>query len=101
MLDISKDIQSLTDFKKNTPAFLNELKESERALVLTINGRSELTVMSAETFQGMLSHIEELETLAGIRRGLEDVKAGRVRPASEAFAEMRQTLDVSTPEDSE
>ena len=31
-----------------------------------------------------------LEAVAGIRRGYEDVKAGRTRPAQEFFDEMRQ-----------
>lgn len=30
------------------------------------------------------------ETVEGIRRGYEDVKAGRTRPSAEVFAEMRQ-----------
>ena len=32
MLDISKDIRSLTEFKRETPKFLVELKSSGRAL---------------------------------------------------------------------
>ena len=35
---------------------------------------------------------ERLEMLEGIRRGLEDSDAGRVRPADEVFAEMREKL---------
>ena len=32
------------------------------------------------------------ETLEGIRRGMEDVKAGRTRPARQAIAEIRDKL---------
>ena len=42
MLDISRDIHSLTDFKKNTSEFINQLKETGEPVVLTINGRAEL-----------------------------------------------------------
>jgi len=35
---------------------------------------------------------ERAETIAGIQRGLEAGAAGRVRPASEVFAEMRAKL---------
>ena len=49
----------------------------------------------------MLSHIEELETLAGIRRGLEDVKAGRTQLLSEAFEGMRSELGVKRKSDAE
>jgi hypothetical protein len=34
--------------------------------------------------------LEYTETLEGIRRGLEDVAAGRVRPAREVFEDLRK-----------
>ena len=34
------------------------------------------------------------ETIDGIRRGYEDVKAGRTRPASEFLADFRQKHDI-------
>ena len=44
MLDISRDIQSLTDFKKNTSEFVNQLKQTGEPVVLTINGKAEVAV---------------------------------------------------------
>jgi predicted transcriptional regulator len=35
----------------------------------------------------------ELETVAGIERGLADMRAGRVVPHDEAMARLRQTID--------
>jgi putative addiction module CopG family antidote len=37
---------------------------------------------------------EEARVLEGIRQGLEDVRAGRGRPAEEVFAEIRRELDL-------
>ena len=37
MLDIKRDINSLSNFKRNTPEFLRQLKETDRPVVLTIN----------------------------------------------------------------
>lgn len=34
------------------------------------------------------------EAVAGIRRGYDDVKAGRTRPATELLAELRQKHDI-------
>ncbi|HKI17344.1 MAG TPA: type II toxin-antitoxin system Phd/YefM family antitoxin [Isosphaeraceae bacterium] len=42
---MSRDIHPLTDFKRNTPAFLRQLKESGYPLVLTVNGKAEIVVM--------------------------------------------------------
>ena len=47
MIDISKDIRSLSDFKRNTTDFVREMKESGKPVVLTVNGRSELVVQDA------------------------------------------------------
>lgn len=35
------------------------------------------------------------EAVEGIRRGLEDIEAGRIQPLAEAFADIRRRHDVS------
>ncbi len=99
MLDVSQDIHSLTDFKTRTPEFLSQLRQSDRAVLLTVNGRAELAVMSAATFQRVLVAIETLDALRGIRAGLEDGKAGRTRPADEFFAKFREQRDLAAPDE--
>jgi antitoxin ParD1/3/4 len=37
---------------------------------------------------------EEARALEGIRQGLEDMRAGRGRPADEVFAEIRREFDL-------
>ncbi len=76
-MDLSRDIQSLTDFKKNTPEFLRQLKETGEPVVLTINGKAELVVQDAASYQKLLDLAEEARVIEGIRRGLEDMKGGR------------------------
>ena len=44
MLDITKDIESLTNFKGNTREYLERIKESGHPLVLTVNGKAEVVV---------------------------------------------------------
>lgn len=90
MIDVSKDIHSLTEFKRNTADFLDQLKGNGRAVLLTVNGRAELAVMSAATFQKMLEAVEMLDTVQAVREGINDMNAGRSRPASEFFDEMRE-----------
>ena len=77
MLDISRDIHSLTDFKKNTSEFINQLKQTGEPLVLTINGKAELVVQDAAAYQKLRQVAEEARVLEGIRQGLEDMSAGR------------------------
>jgi prevent-host-death family protein len=77
MLDISRDIHSLTDFKKNTSEFINQLKETGDPVVLTISGKAELVVQDAAAYQRLRQIAEEARVLEGIRQGIEDMNAGR------------------------
>lgn len=92
MLDIGKDIHSLSDFKRRTSQFLSQMRESGHPMVLTINGKAELVVQDAAAYQDLLDQIDELQALEGIKRGLADVEAGRVTPVEEFEKEFRSRL---------
>jgi prevent-host-death family protein len=77
MLDLTRDIQSLTDFKKNTSDFVKQLRQTGEPVVLTINGKAELVVQDAASYQRLRETAEEARILAGIRQGIEDMNAGR------------------------
>jgi PHD/YefM family antitoxin component YafN of YafNO toxin-antitoxin module len=89
MLDVAKDIRSLTDFKRETPKFLDELKASGRSVVLTVNGEAELAVMSAATFQRVLEAFDLLDSLHCIREGLEQAKRGEGMAVDKFFTAFR------------
>jgi len=97
MIDLIRDIHSLTDFKRKTAGFMKQLKETGHPVVLTVNGKAELVVQDAEAYQQLLELAERLKVIEGIRRGLDDVKAGRTRPVDEALEELR--LKYNLPED--
>jgi prevent-host-death family protein len=87
MLDITKDIQSLTTFRRQSGDFMKQLKKSKRPVVLTVNGKAAAVVQDAEAYQRLLDIAASADEEEGIRQGLEDVKQGRTRPAREFFAE--------------
>jgi prevent-host-death family protein len=87
VLDITKDIQSLTTFRRQSGDFMKQLKKSKRPVVLTVNGKAAAVVQDAEAYQRLLDIAAMADEEEGIRQGLEDVKAGRTRPAREFFAE--------------
>jgi PHD/YefM family antitoxin component YafN of YafNO toxin-antitoxin module len=92
MLDISSDINSLSNFKRNTPEFLRQLKETGHPVVLTINGKAELVVQDSASYQKLIERAERAERMEALRASLDDRKAGEVIPADEVLAEMRQIL---------
>jgi len=93
MLDLTTDILSLTEFKRNTTELVGHLKHTKHPLVLTINGKAELVVQDAESYQALLNAAELLETLKGIKRGLNQMKEGGGKTAETFFAEMFDQLD--------
>lgn len=90
MLDISKDIHSLSEFKRKTANFLKQMRGSGRPVVLTINGKAEMVVQDAASYQKLLDHLDEREALEGIKRGLADVAAGRVTRLEDFEKEFRK-----------
>jgi prevent-host-death family protein len=87
MLDITKDIQSLTTFRRRSGDFMKQLKKSKRAVVLTVKGKAAAVVQDAEAYQRLLDIAAHVHAEEGIRQGLEDAKKGKVRPAREFFSE--------------
>ncbi len=91
MIDVT-EIRSLTEFKRHTAEFLDRLRASGRPQVLTINGRAELVVQDAKAYQELMDIVERASALEGIRRGLDDMAAGRTQPAKVALADVRRRL---------
>jgi len=87
MLDLTKDIQSLTTFRRQSGDFMKQLKKSRRPVVLTVNGKAAAIVQDVESYQRLLDIAARADEDEAIRQGLEDVKKGRTRPAREFFAE--------------
>ena len=81
-MDITKDIRPLTEFKRETLRFVARLKETGRPSVLTVNGKPSVVVMDAAAWQDMQDQIDYAQTVAGIREGLDQARAGEGVEAS-------------------
>lgn len=98
MVDISKDIHNLTDFKRHTAEFVRQMKETGHPIVLTINGRAELVVQDAACYQKLLELVDRLEAIAGIKRGLEESNRGEGQPIEQAIQEIRKEVETRSAE---
>ncbi|MFI5454848.1 MAG: type II toxin-antitoxin system Phd/YefM family antitoxin [Isosphaerales bacterium] len=92
MLEINRDIHSLSNFKRNTPEFLRQLKETGQPVVLTINGKAELVVQDTPSYQKLIELAEQTEKMQALRVSVEDMRIGKGIPAEDVLAEMRQIL---------
>jgi prevent-host-death family protein len=89
VLDITKDIQSLTSFRRRSSDFMKQLRKSKRPVVLTVNGKAAAIVQDAEAYQRPLDIAARADAEEGVRQGLDDLAHGRTRPAKEVFDEIR------------
>lgn len=83
MINIVKDIESLSNFKRNTAKYVKQMKKSGSPVVLTVNGKAQVVVQDADSYQRMLELLERAETIEGIRKGLDDVKNQRTKSLEE------------------
>ena len=93
-LDITKDIQSLTNFRRKSAQFLKQLKKSKRPVVLTVNGKAAAVVQDAEAYQRLLDIAARADVYEAIRQGLDDIDHGRTRPAREVLDELRRRYGI-------
>jgi prevent-host-death family protein len=70
------DIHSLTDFQRNTREHIERLKETGRPAVLTVNGKAEVVVQSAEAYQELLDALERAEAQLDVYEGFEAIERG-------------------------
>lgn len=88
MISLKNEIDSLSNFKRNTAEFLKQLKRSGNPVVLTINGKAELVVQDAASYQRLLEITERLDTIEALRPAIREMKAGEGEPADAFFAEL-------------
>ena len=94
-LDLSKDILSLTEFKRKTAQYVEQMKETGRPMVLTVNGKAQLVVLDAEAYQHLNDELDRADAVAGIRRGLESMERGEGRPFKRVAAELRRKYKIA------
>ena len=94
MLDLTKDIQSLTTFRRRSGDFMKQLKKSKRPVVLTVKGKAAAVVQDAEAYQRLLDVAASADAEEGIRQGLDDAEKGKTRPVREFFAEFEATHGI-------
>jgi prevent-host-death family protein len=95
MLDITRDIQSMTTFRRRSGDFMKQPKKSKRPVVLTVKGKAAAIVQDAGAYQRLLDIAAHADAEEGIRQGLKNAKEGKVRSAREFFAEFELKHGIS------
>ena len=100
MLNIQSGIDSLTNFKRQTSHYLEQLHATGDPVVLTVNGKAQVVVQDVAAYQRLVERVtqaEREETIAAIREGLADVEAGRTKPARAALRTLARKYGLTVP----
>lgn len=89
MIDL-REVRSVTEFQRNVKDYVGRLKEKKSPLVLTVNGRAELVVQDAQSYQELLDRLERAEAIAAIRQGIAQFERGEGIPLKEADQRLRK-----------
>jgi prevent-host-death family protein len=95
LIKLTRDIQSLSTFKRDTAKIVRQLKKTGQPVVLTVNGKAELVVQDAASYQKLLEAQKKMETIEGIKRGLESIKRNGGKPADKFFREFFAEKGIS------
>ena len=86
-MKLTRDIQSLSTFKRDTAKLMRQMKKTKAPVVLTVNGKAELVVQDADSYQEIMEAKDRMEAVEGIKRGLESMKQGKGKLAEHFFEE--------------
>jgi prevent-host-death family protein len=90
-INITQDIRSITDLKRETGAILRQVHETGRPIVLTVNGKAEAVLLDAVEYEKIEATLAMLKALL---KGEEDILSGKVTDAREFFREFRRAKKV-------
>lgn len=82
-INVARDIQPLSTFRKQASALIDRLQKSRRPLVLTRNGRSAVVVLDAGEFERM---VERIELLEDVQTAQDQARRGETVSQVEALA---------------
>jgi PHD/YefM family antitoxin component YafN of YafNO toxin-antitoxin module len=88
-INLAEDIVSVSDFRKRTSSYLEDIRSKGRCVVLTQNGHSAAIVLDPETFERMRY---ERDLFAAIAQGEKEIEKGMGIPHKTVFRNLFRRL---------
>lgn len=87
-MNSTQDTYPIEALDTSRAELLERVRTSGEPVALTVNGEEAVLLVDPKAFRELRAELEAATLSLAIQRGLEDVRAGRVRPAEEVFAEL-------------
>lgn len=94
-MNVVRDIQSLSIFKRDASKIIKQIKETKEPVVLTVNGKAEVVVQDAESYQRLVDATERAAAAAILRGRLQEYDGGTKGISMESvFRELAEEIEV-------
>ena len=90
-ISLTEDVKTVSEVKKNLRAVLEQLRETGRPVVVTVNGKPDAVLIDVETYERKLRALNLVGLLA---EGEEDIRQGRTRSASAFLNEFKRAKKI-------
>lgn len=91
-MKLSEQVKPISYLKAHAPEIVRTLSDTRQPVVLTVHGEAKAVLQDITQYEETQETLALLKVLALTNRQVED---GKVRPAGEAFARIRQRLSES------
>jgi len=86
-IDLTKDIQPLSEFRANASSIIEQLKNENRTILITQHGKGAAVLMSVNDYEEL---IDSIEMLKDVVQAQSEISSGNVIEHSEAMRQLRE-----------
>ena len=90
-LSLTEDVKTVSELKKSLRAVLEQIRETGRPVVVTVNGKPDAVLIDVETYERKLKALNLGGLLA---EGEEDIRRGRTRSSSAFLKEFKRAKKI-------
>jgi len=90
-VSIIEDIKPVSELKRHTREIFEQLHRTGRPVVITVNGKPDVVLLSAKVFEDKLKALNLANLL---KEGENDLRAKRIRPARVFLAKLKNAKKV-------
>jgi prevent-host-death family protein len=95
-MNVIRDIQSVSVFKRDASKILKQLKRTKQPVILTVNGKADAVIMDAESYQNLVEAKEYAETVVVLKERIQELNSGvECQTMGEVFSELAKEYGVT------
>ena len=94
-MDLTKDIQSVSQFKQNASKLMKQIQRTRQPLILTVNGKAAAVLQDVESYQAMTAQREYDLTVTALKEAVADFdNRDNWKTHDEVFKDLREKNDI-------